>query len=364
MFFYLNIIHFYQTGQPYPPNDSIDFVGNEFYDVVDNRIINNFDHAWQSLKNSANDHTTMEIIIQTHREWSYAEGNRAFFRRPTEAEIWLQAFLALSRNFKGIHYYVYHSLAGSRFWGLVDQSANRDSVNPYYEYVAQLNDHLTELGPELLPITVDSAFTWEGNSVLYINNITGDSLDTGHRTIEVSIFEEYNNNDYFMLVNRRCSRDNSGTEAFPQHIDVTIDPEVAGTYQIRDLYSNELYITSDNSFRNIEILAGRGRVFELRRILDGQDETWANTVNICSDITVPSGRTLTISPNSTIKFHSGTELKLNGHLKARGTSSQHITFTSVSPNPTKGSWDWIRIENSSGNDTLMYCDIKYANIGV
>ena len=363
---------FHVGGQySYPPNDSSVFVGNEFQtDYIDNNIINSYQQTQQALENSGNTHTRWEVIMQTQRSWSASSGH--FWRRPNQSEVWLQAFLAISRGAKGVHAYLYHSYqtSSSRAYGLVDRSATRQPINTPnynqpYNNVAQLYEHLSELGPYLLPLSVDTAFTWTGTSTDYIQNITGDSLDGTHRTIEVSIFYEYNSNDYFMLINRRCNRDSANVwvNAYPQHISLTIDPDVAGTYQIRDLYSNEHYVTSDNTFRNIEILAGRGRVFELRRIFT-QDETWANTINICSDITVPSGRTLTISPNSTIKFHSGTELKFNGHLNAKGTSSQHITFTSVSSNPNKGSWDYIRIDNSSGNDTLIYCDIKYANIAV
>ncbi|MFX0139173.1 MAG: hypothetical protein ACFFDN_36360, partial [Candidatus Hodarchaeota archaeon] len=241
--------------------DSSAFNGNDFQtDIVDTRIIGGYQQTWQALRNSGNQHTKLELIMQTHRAWSYADGDSAFFRRPTEAEIWLQSFLGLSRNFKGIHAYIYmsyHGAHGSQTWGLVDESSPRAVYYPHYTRVGQLFDHSSVLGSQLLPLNVDTAFTWTGTSTDYIQNITGDSLDGSHRTMEVSIFYEYNSNDYFMLINRRCNRDSANVwvNAYPQHISLTIDPDVAGTYQIRDLYSNELYITSDNIFRDIEILA-------------------------------------------------------------------------------------------------------------
>jgi|GEM_PF-3336349 len=81
------------------------------------------------------------------------------------------------------------------------------------------------------------------------------------------------------------------------------------TYQIRDLYSNELYVSGDKTFRGIRILADRGRVFELRKIFD-QNETWANTVNVSSAITVPLGKILTIAANSAVHLYSAMELKV------------------------------------------------------
>ena len=356
----------------YPPNDSSVFVGNEFQtNYIDNNIINSYQQTQQALENSGNTHTRWELIMQTQRSWSASNGH--FWRRPNQSEIWLQAFLAISRGAKGVHSYLYHSYqtSSSRANGLVDRSATRQPINTPnynqpYNNVAQLYDHLSELGPYLLPLSVDTAFTWTGTSTDYIQNITGDSLDGTHRTIEVSICYEYNSNDYFMLINRRCNRDSSGVwvNAFPQHITVTITPpNGSGTYQIRDLYSDELYVTSDKTFRNIEILAGRGRVFELRKIFD-QNETWANTVNISSHITIPSGKTLTIQANSAVKFHNATYLHAQGKLTANGTSTEHIKFTAAATNPARGSWSWIKFDNYASGSSLNYCDIEYAQTGI
>ncbi len=45
-------------------------------------------------------------------------------------------------------------------------------------------------------------------------------------------------------------------------------------------------------------------------IQNTQNETWANTVNVSSAITVPSGKTLTIAANSTVQLYSALELKV------------------------------------------------------
>ncbi|MDZ7401914.1 MAG: hypothetical protein ONB37_17285, partial [candidate division KSB1 bacterium] len=169
--------------------------------------------------------------------------------------------------------------------------------------------------------------------------IIDDVDDGGHGTIEISLMDHPSNNyDYFLLVNRRCSSDNNGTPAPAQTI--TVRTNKSGQYQIRDLYSGELFVTSNGYFRNITIGPGRGRLFELRPMF-AANETWdTDTVNVSSSITVPSGKTLTIAPNSTVKFYTGQYLLVQGKLVANGTASQHIKFTAAAAaNPTRGSFD-------------------------
>jgi len=353
-------------NQPRENPDSVAFNGDAFQALIDDGIIASYEGTWQKLKKSGNTHTKLEVIIQTFRCWDSRQSN-AFWRRPTEAEIWLQAFLALSRNYKGVHSYVYRSYDCDDWYeqGLVNANLERSEIDPTYNHVAQLYDHLSVPGPQLLALTVNEAFTWEDSPHQYIQNIDGDITDGSHRTIEVSIFNQENNNDYFMLINRLCNQNNAGVwvNADPQYITVTID-KPNGVYQIQDLHSGELYVTGDKSFRDIELLAGRGRVFELRPIFDNQDESWTGTINVSSNITVPKYRKLTISPAAHLKFYNNTGLIISGTLMAVGTSDQRIKFTSSLLDPFKGAWDGIRFENNSSKDLLTYCDIEYAKKGL
>ncbi len=373
---------FHVGGQPsYPPTDSTIFNTDAFQiNLIDNQLIDSYNLVRQALVNSGNKYTRWEVIYQAHREWDGSSAH--FWRRPTQAELWLQAFLALSRGAKGAYAYVYRSYndASLRSFGLVDNSTTRQKINTPvynrpYENVAQLNEHLAAVGAAILDDTVHIAFTWTGTAYKYLKNITGDSTDgpsppNSHRTIEVCIFKpRQNNNSYerFLLINRRCNRNSSGVwvNAFPQNIDVTLaDSMPSGTYQIRDLYSNEHYISSDKIFRQIKILAGRGRVFELKRLFVNATDTLANTVNICSNITVPSGKTLVIQPNSTVKFYSGKYLLVQGKLTANGSASQHIKFTSAATTPARGNWEYIKIDNYASASYLNYCDIEYAKTGI
>ncbi|MDZ7402300.1 MAG: hypothetical protein ONB37_19255, partial [candidate division KSB1 bacterium] len=89
----------------------------------------------------------------------------------------------------------------------------------------------------------------------------------------------------------------------------------------------------------------RGRLFELRPMF-AANETWdTDTVNVSSSITVPSGKTLTIAPNSKVKFYTGQYLLVQGKLVANGTASQHIKFTAAATTPSRGHWDYIKIDN-------------------
>ncbi|MDZ7401237.1 MAG: hypothetical protein ONB37_13835, partial [candidate division KSB1 bacterium] len=323
---------FNQTTPPYTPAP---YMGNDFQQKIDTLVMS-YQQTWEALKNSGNNHTKLEIIFQTFE--CYNATYHVYWRRPTQAEIWLQAFLALSRNAKGVHSYVYRSYhwGGATYeTGLID-SLTRNPNQPTYSYVADLYTHLDSLGPRLLPLTVLDAFTWTDTAHSYITDIIDDVYDGGHGTIEISLMDHPSNNyDYFLLVNRRCSSDNNGTPAPPQTI--TVRTNKSGQYQIRDLYSGELFVTSNGYFRNITIGPGRGRLFELRPMF-AANETWdTDTVNVSSSITVPSGKTLTIAPNSTVKFYTGQYLLVQGKLVANGTASQHIKFTAAAANPTRGS---------------------------
>jgi parallel beta-helix repeat protein len=211
-----------------------------------------------------------------------------------------------------------------------------------------------------MPLNVNEAFTWKGTAHQYIQEITGDVLDGDHRTIEVAIFNPVVNGqtfDYFMLVNRYCSSDNNGTAAPPQTLTVRINK--TGQYQIRDLYTGELFVSSDGYFRNITIGPGRGRVFELRQMFVS-NETWeTDAVNVSSSITLPSGKTLNISSNSIIKFYSDTELKVQGTLVANG-----VTFTAAVANANPGYWSRIYFYYANSSSRIQQSTIEKANYGI
>jgi hypothetical protein len=95
------------------------------------------------------------------------------------------------------------------------------------------------------------------------------------------------------------------------------------------------------------------------------DTVWSTSGSpyvVTSDVALFPGNTLTIEPGVTIKFNSGTKLILRGTMISSGTSSNVITFTSNSSNPTKGSWVGIELENSQGGKIIAsHIKAEYAD---
>ncbi|HIB91077.1 TPA: right-handed parallel beta-helix repeat-containing protein, partial [Candidatus Poribacteria bacterium] len=107
------------------------------------------------------------------------------------------------------------------------------------------------------------------------------------------------------------------------------------------------------------------------------DQTWPTGFSFHAEdnIVIPSGITLTIEPDVTIKFSSGLSMQVDGTLVARGTESLPIIFSSVAPTPTAGDWGFIKFSDSSidavfdgdGNylsgSVIQYCQVSYAGYG-
>jgi len=96
------------------------------------------------------------------------------------------------------------------------------------------------------------------------------------------------------------------------------------------------------------------------------DTTWDTAGSpyiVTADVTVDSGKTLTIDPGVTVKFNSGTSLYVDGTLVAEGTSGSNIVFTSNAGTPAGG--DWWRIQfNTGSTGSVKYCDIAYGTIPI
>lgn len=151
------------------------YIGNGFQVTqLDQRYIASCESTRMHLKRSGNTHTRLEMHIQT---FEGREGT-TYFRRPIESEIWLQAFLALGRNFKGIFASFYRSYnpPGTDYSNGLITLSTRLPILPTFNYVAALYTHLDILGPQILPLEVDTAFTWTGaipSDYPLIQGITG-----------------------------------------------------------------------------------------------------------------------------------------------------------------------------------------------
>jgi M6 family metalloprotease-like protein len=96
-----------------------------------------------------------------------------------------------------------------------------------------------------------------------------------------------------------------------------------------------------------------------------EDSWWEVSESIGGNVTLISGKTLTVTPNTTVTFSSGATVTINGSLVANSTiSGQRITFTGTTATP--GFWNGIKINSGSSTNmsTLRRCDVQYATTGI
>ncbi len=124
-----------------------------------------------------------------------------------------------------------------------------------------------------------------------------------------------------------------------------------------------------------------------RNGIDLETGTYSSDINlnittlpyiIRGDISISSGATMILQPGVLIKLESDSDINIYGSLKARGTATQHIIFTSVRDDAhsgdsngdgvtagTPGDWGGIFFDHSiiDANTILDYCEIYYAGQG-
>jgi len=88
------------------------------------------------------------------------------------------------------------------------------------------------------------------------------------------------------------------------------------------------------------------------------DNTWGFPVLVEDNLTVSSGKWLTILEGTNVKINSGKKITINGKLIADGTSSYPITFNSAS-----GTWYGIEL-NYCAPITLSHCTVQNASYAV
>lgn len=100
------------------------------------------------------------------------------------------------------------------------------------------------------------------------------------------------------------------------------------------------------------------------------NETWTKAKSphvVTGDVYVESagGATLTIEAGAEVRFEAGKGLYVGwsggttGILKAQGTSTESITFTSASASKAKGDWDQIYIGNGGASTIMTYAKVMY-----
>ncbi|SDM65963.1 parallel beta-helix repeat (two copies) [Geoalkalibacter ferrihydriticus] len=104
-----------------------------------------------------------------------------------------------------------------------------------------------------------------------------------------------------------------------------------------------------------------------------QDTVWEGEVLIDGVLTVAAGVTLEIRPGTQVRFTSMDsnndgigehEIFIQGRLKAVGTATEPILFTSSDAHPRPGSWGAINMMLAEEEETLLeHCIIEYAYRG-
>ena len=141
-------------------------------------------------------------------------------------------------------------------------------------------------------------------------------------------------------------------------------------------YGLVMYGDSNKHLRNLILQNNSPNAI---RVLSDQlyTGTWLNhgvPYIIGGDLTVANGNTLNLAAGTQLKFERDTNLTVYGVLKATGTLSHPIYFTSFqddkiggdtnqdgsSTTPQPGDWKYIRFYDADVGTLLAYCHIRYA----
>jgi Right handed beta helix region len=104
-----------------------------------------------------------------------------------------------------------------------------------------------------------------------------------------------------------------------------------------------------------------------------ESTTWSGEVLVASSIYVPKGVTLTIEPGTVVRFkhyrgytNPGARLsmRIEGTLKAVGTASDPIWFTSDAPDPQNGDWSMLRLVSASSSSEIRFAILEFAQQGL
>lgn len=85
---------------------------------------------------------------------------------------------------------------------------------------------------------------------------------------------------------------------------------------------------------------------------------------VTGNIVVMDGVVLEIEPGVNVKFDGEYSLYIDGSLKAEGTDSDHIVFTSNRSTPSVGDWLGIKFRSTSSSSIISRGKIEYADNGV
>jgi|GEM_PF-4866438 len=322
-----------------------------------------------------------------HGPWYCCDNYKRF---PTPYEVRLQTFLALCYGADGIINWSYYSRNGQYgqdttrreiLLGLYDHLADTPT-EMWYEIAHFSGPRVELLGPEFHELTWQGAgfhedvATVPGNFINSLQAAPGETLTTTY--VEVGFFKDDAGTDYFILVNRQCLENED--QSVIAYLD-SADLDGGKMWYVIDQYSQDTTFTGAINGTipfTTHLDPGEGKLFKLASFPDSafhgtaQPLTWQGGIMIDGDVTVDSGKTLVIKPPAEITFFANTDvmktwdtldcdLVINGGLRAVGTETDSIVFTSTGDQPND--WEYITISSSS-NVVLSHCGVEYGLMGI
>ena len=308
-----------------------------------------------------------------------------YWRYPTKFEQKVVAWLGLAYGANGIAYFTYATRDGIK--GLVDRNPSTGYFEPHepnWSAVRDVNAIIDSIGWLFADTT-----SWKGaGSGDTVNLIPGSfihhlkSAEFESPWIEAGFFKDTVNTNYFMLVNRRCL----STEA--QNVTVSIDSAGMGEHKkmwyVIDQYSQDTTFTGAINGTipfTTHLDPGEGKLFKLVPFTGSAFHgtahplAWQGGIMIDGDVTVDSTKTLIIQPPAKVTFFANKDTLhtwdpddcdfiINGGLRAIGTNTDSIVFTSTGNSP--GDWEGIYVDTmaNSGAKILSHCVVEYAYAGI
>lgn len=140
--------------------------------------------------------------------------------------------------------------------------------------------------------------------------------------------------------------------------------DVTGNSQvwIAFLFESDNHSSSDKGvyLDDIELNKRQINGTPLAGIVSGEFTTDGNPYIAVGDFGIVEDDTLEIKPGVEIHFEDGVEMIVLGLLRAIGSPSDSILFTSAKPNPSPGDWSGIGLYDVASNECrIQYCRIEY-----
>ncbi len=151
---------------------------------------------------------------------------------------------------------------------------------------------------------------------------------------------------------------------------------IAQTFDADPIFTGNIFSFQDNQYDAIGLIGSSivaNAILKIRSVTSTTNITYV----MLGDITIPSGKSLTINRGIVIKSYNNYKITVLGALYANGTVDSNIVMTSVKDDnaggpgdtnkdgtqtsPTKGDFGGIIFAPGSANNSILnYCDIRFA----